>query len=471
MALVLFPYLIRNLGVERFGALSLLMSIAMFVSTFDFGAGIAVSRYTARLSARVHGQIAVSRLVRHSVWLELLIGGLTAIVLLGSNWGFGLLAISTAGDLQTEIDRSVLYISASVPLALAAGVTRCALEGLGRFDVANLLRAPSTIATFALPVATSFYTPRLDLIILSLLVARMVTTSVFVLVWRRALPQQEAPSSRRHAIAHARILLSYGGWVMVGVAAGGLMTLGVLDRVLVGRLLGAASILQYSVPSDIVGRCLLVPAAISSVLIPLFAHRVTVAREQLVEPYRNACELMARHVGPLSLLLVLNAEYLLDAITGGHATSASVGILEGMSVGLFLHAMAHVPYCGLHALGRPYLAGVRHVIELPVYLVASWTLLQHKLLLLSGFLWAVWATIDLLLILFMLQRAHGVLRPAVMLRSPHFVGCMVLLVIAVLLSRADMPRYWTLLPSVVIAIYFALQMALLMRSEDNTSKP
>jgi len=470
VALALLPELIRNLGVERFGVLSLLLTIAGFFNAFDFGVGVAVSRYTARLDSRTGGRGAVRRLVRRSLSLQLLIGTLTSAALVGSHVAFGLVATPTEA-LRSEIGMAVGLLAVSIPFALVAGVLRCALEGLGKFGLANLLRAPANISAFAVPIGMSFVTQRLDMIVLSLLVARVLTALLFALVWSRVAPDAAAMSSGRHAMRHARLLLSYGSWVMVGMLAGGVMTLGLLDRLLVGRLLGAISILQYSVPSDIVVRCLLAPAAICSILIPQMSHVMARPGRALLEPYRAACQLMARHAGPLALLLVLNARWLLEVLTAGHASGASVSILQGLAVGFFIHAIAHVPYCALHALGRPKLASLRHVIELPVYLVATWALISQGLLKWSGALWALWAIADLWLILVILRGTYPTLPLALTLRSRPLLAWVVLLIGATLLGRVDVPHHWMLLPSLGIASYFALQMVALPGSDIKTLTP
>jgi O-antigen/teichoic acid export membrane protein len=469
VALVLLPDLIRNLGVERFGVLSLLLAIAGFFNAFDFGVGVAVSRYTARLDSRTVSRGAVRRLVRRSLWLQLLIGGVTGVALIGSHAAFSLVTTPT-GELRSEIGVAVWLLATSIPLGLVAGVIRCALEGLGRFGTANLLRAPATISTFAVPICVSFLTQRLDLILFSLLAVRVLAALLFVLVWSRVAPADTLMYSGRHAIRHVRLLLSYGGWVMLGMIAGGLITLGVLDRFLVGRLLGAISILQYSVPSDVVVRCLLAPAAICSVLIPQLSRAMARHGRMLLEPYVAACQLMAHHAGPVALLVVLNARLLLETLTAGNASAASVSILQGLAVGFFIHAIAHVPYCALHALGRPNLASLRHVIELPLYLVAALALFSHGLLEWSGALWALWAMADLLLILVILRGTQRTLPLALTLCNRPVLVWVALLIGATLLKWIDVPPLWMLLPSMAVASYFALQIAALLR-HDHKSLP
>jgi O-antigen/teichoic acid export membrane protein len=463
VALALMPYLVRNLGPARFGVLSLMLTIVTFFNAFDFGVGIAVARSVARLDARSGARAGICRLVARAVGLQGLIGACIGVTLLLIQTTVGLLPADSAHGANVEVNRAMAFVAASIPLSLASGVVRCALEGLGRFGVANALRAPSTMATFAAPIAVSFFTSRLDLISLAILCGRALITLVYWHAWIRTAPTSVRRPGRRFLKRHFYLLLSYGGWVMVGTAAGGLITLGVLDRLLIGRIVGAASIMSYSVPSDIVLRCLLVPAGISSVLIPLFARAVATNGALSDVAFRDASRLVARHAGPLAVLVALNSRPLLDRLTAGQATDDSVMILVAMSLGFLVHATAHVPYCALQALGKPNVASLRHLAELPVYAIAVLILLGTDRLPWMGVAWSIWAIVDLLLIAWLLRRFGRFERPLSALVSGPLAAWCLLAMASAAMSLANAPLAWRLAGSAAAAVYFAWQILDLLR--------
>jgi O-antigen/teichoic acid export membrane protein len=404
-ALLLYPYLISNLGAERFGMLSLVLSIAIFFGSFDFGVGLAITRYVARFDSRIGARNGIRRLVRHAIWLQIGIGLLTGTLLLAIHKIWGLVQATSASGLHAEVDRALVWLSLSIPLALMAGVLRCAIEGVGRFGVANALRAPASIGIFAVPIAISFITPRIDVLTLSLLLTRMATTLLFLVVWSRiAPPGLTRPSRPASFRRQAKVLLSYGGWVMVGVAAGGLIALGVLDRVLIARLVDVAEVVLYAVSSDVIMRGLLIPSAIASVLLPVLTRTVASSAAQVPDIHRKAMRIVASQAGPIAMLLVLHAESLLGALTRQPVTTEASQILRGMATGYFIHALAHVPYCGLHAASAPRAAGLRHLIQLPFYAAASSALLLAGHLGVMGWLWCLWALVDLLMLFVLLHR-------------------------------------------------------------------
>jgi O-antigen/teichoic acid export membrane protein len=405
VGLLLYPKLIHNLGPERFGALSLVLSIALFFSNFDFGVGLAVTRFIARLDGRNGARGGIRRLIRNAIWLQMAIGLMTGGLLLSVHHIWGFLRTDLSTGLHEEFNVAILWLSISIPLALIAGVVRNGFEGIGRFGIANALRAPASIGVFAVPIALSFFTTSIDALTLALLLTRVVTTVSFVFIWSRFSPPEIHRSSRMIDFwRQSKVLLSYGGWVMVGVAAGGLIVMGILDRILIARLVDIAAVVYYAVSNDVIVRALLIPSAIASVLLTVLTRTFVAHHGQVPYFHRQATQVMADQVGPIAVLLVLNAKPLLGMLTGKPVPEDAVWILQGMATGYYIHALAHIPYCALHAAGAPKAAGFRHLVQLPAYATSSAALLLTGYIGLMGWLWCLWAVIDLLMLLVLMQR-------------------------------------------------------------------
>lgn len=467
VALILVPYLVQNLGKTRFGLLSLLLSVAAFFTAFDFGTGTALARYTSRRLARRASRERIRGLVEVALLVQVVLGVSVAMTLVALRRLFGYGTVAGIDIGVREFDVAVVFVAASIPFSLASGTARCALEGLGRFGLANALRGPASASTFIAPIVVSFFTARLDLMMFGLLLARVVMTLLFGLALRSDLGIARIPLTRRYTAWSTRVLLSYGGWVSIGVAAGALISLGILDRLLIGKLVGPASIIEYSLPSDVVIRCLLAPAAITSVLIPLLAQTVAVSGP-LAETYKRSSILLMGQIGPLTTLLLLNAERLLNLLARGHVDTSSVAILQAMALGLFMHSVAHVPYAALHALGRPNYASVRHLLELPVYAAMSYVLLRIGALPFMGALWAVWAICDLWLITYLLRAASGSLSVNLTLWSPTLiVWCTVLVVVGVLV-RLKMPGSVVNALSICAAAFWFLKVSTLIMDQPGS---
>jgi O-antigen/teichoic acid export membrane protein len=416
IAFFLYPNLIKNLGIERFGALSLLLSVTIFFNSFDLGVGLAITRYVARFTARAANKFAVPRLVGHAIAVQLLIGIFIAGLLIAIHNATGALGSSSDEQLRVEFDGALMWVALSIPMALVAGVIRSALEGIGRFGLANALRAPASIGIFFAPIALSFYTDRIDILILAMLIVRIATTLVFLLIWFQIVGHDTPVQFKLINLKrHSQLLMTYGGWVMLGVVSGGLIVLGTLDRLIIANIVGISSVIQYSIPSDVITRLLLVPAAIASVLITIVTGAVATNPRNLADINRRAVGLVSGQVGPISALLIIHAERLLAGITGQPVSEAAVQILQGMAAGYFIHSLAHVAYCSLHAAGLPKAASSRHLIQLPFYAVGSLLLLSSDHINWLGWMWCIWAFIDLVMLLLLLRWLAPDQRPFSML--------------------------------------------------------
>lgn len=465
--LILYPSLIRNLGVDRFGALSLVLSIAVFFGSFDFGVGLAVTRYVARFDGRNGSRGAIRRLVRHAIWLQSFIGLLIAALLLFGHQIWGLFKASPGTGLTEEFDRALLWLAVSIPLALTAGVVRCGLEGIGRYGIANALRAPASIGIFAVPIAISFFTTRIDILTLAMLVTRVVTTLSFMIAWSMMLPRD---ISQRYSFVmlqrHAKVLLSYGGWVMVGTAAGGMIVLGVLDRTLIARLLDVTAVIHYAVSSDVIIRGLLVPSAIASVLLTVLTRTVVANIQLAPDVHRQAMGVMAGQVGPIVVLLVIHAEWLLGMLTRQPVPVTSVQILQGLATGYFIHSLAHVPYCGLHAAGAPKVASFRHLVQLPAYALGSMALLQTGHISSIGWFWCFWAVIDLLMLLLLLRWIAPLQYVPTAIVSPQVWFWSCLIGLSHVMSTLSTNEALSLAISVLVSLLFLWQLARILMSRS-----
>jgi O-antigen/teichoic acid export membrane protein len=455
IAVVLIPLLLRNLGAARFGLLSLLMSVAAFFAGFDFGIGPALARFTSRYQSRSADTPRIRRLAMTGLLIQGGIGLVTGAIVFVALRFSGAASAVAAGVGVWEFNLAVAMVALATPLALQSGGARSVLEGTGHFGLANAVRASSSASTFAAPIAASFVSPRLDVMMGALFAARLATNLAFWRALTRVLPSKGSGASREYVIRVGRRLLTYGGWVMLGLAAGGVVVGGTLDRLVIDRLQGPSAIVAYSIPSDIVLRALLVPSAIASVLIPLLAAGV--ARATPLGPeLRRASATISGPVGPLALVLVLLADWILELLARGYVGRASLDVLQAMAVGLYVGSVAHAPYAALQALGRPNHAAIRHVVELPFYAAGSFLLVRAARVDLLGVLWAAWTCVDIAILAWLVRSLRPEIRlgeSGLSLRTALWVAA---LCSAVAATRLGLPRTAAIAVSAVALVYWLL---------------
>src|SRR5882762_475885 len=151
VAIFCIPILIRELGVDRFGVLSLILALIGYASVFDLGLGRALTQLVAsRLGTGEDRE--VPGLVWTSLLLMLLLGLVgTIVVILVSPWIVHRV-LRLPSSLQTESLYSFYLLGLSLPCVISTAALRGLLEARQRFDIANALRVPLGAFSFVGPL-------------------------------------------------------------------------------------------------------------------------------------------------------------------------------------------------------------------------------------------------------------------------------------------------------------------------------
>src|SRR4029077_5554097 len=139
VAVFCIPILIRGLGKERFGVLTLAWTLIGYASLFDFGLGRALTQLVAKkLGAGEEREIPTLAWTSRLLMLLLGFAG-TACILLISPWLTGR-GLSIPEALQEETLRAFRLLAVSLPFVITTAGLRGLLEAHQRFGLINALR-------------------------------------------------------------------------------------------------------------------------------------------------------------------------------------------------------------------------------------------------------------------------------------------------------------------------------------------
>src|SRR2546427_10802423 len=150
-AVVAIPVLLRGLGTDRFGILTLAWVVIGYFSLFDMGLGRALTKVVAEESAagRVPG---LPRLIWTAMLLMTLLGIAAMLgLLLLSPWLVDR-ALRIPPILRLETTRTFYLLAICVPIVIVTTGLRGILEGSMRFDLTNAIRIPLGLFPFLGPV-------------------------------------------------------------------------------------------------------------------------------------------------------------------------------------------------------------------------------------------------------------------------------------------------------------------------------
>lgn len=365
VGLVTVPHIINELGLQRFGVLTLIWAVIGYASLFDLG----ISRALTKRVAALQGQMPRLR--------SLIRSGLGLMSLFGVVMGLLALVVTRQLDYQRfdlgkdEFDLSVLLLAASIPLVIVSGGLRGVLEGLHRFSVVSTVRLGFGLITFIAPVFVLGGGGRIDYIIAIMLGARIIGTLIMAWSCRGYLPKGNVSRSRRRV--ELRNMLTFGGWITVSNLASALMLY--MDRFFLVSSSFASSLALYTTPYEFVTKLFILPSALSSVLFPYMARStkfIGISNQLLV--LGSAIVLAA--VTPVVALIILFAPELLGWWVSPEFGRGAAPALRILAIGVLVNCLAQIFQTYLLGRGHAAWMAKMHLVELVVLLPLLYASIQ-----------------------------------------------------------------------------------------------
>lgn len=388
-ALVSIPVLVRGMGSERFGLLTLAWTIVGYFSLFDLGIGRALTQALAE-RAGTGRQDDSPQLTWTALWLLGPFGVVCGAVLaIGAPW-FTAHALHTAPILREETATAVRLLGLAVPFMVITSGFRAVLEAGQRFRLINLLRVPLGVLTFAGPAALQRVTHGLPAAVSVLVIVRVMLCVLHAIAVWRVVPELRRPrGARRDDIVG---LWRVAGWMTVTSIVSPVLVSA--DRFVIGGVLPAAALGHYATASEVATKMWLFTAALGPVLFPALA--ATIGRDDVraASLFDRAMRVTALAVFGPALALVLFAREGLTLWLGASFAAASAPSLQFLAIAVYANCLAQVAFAAVQGGGRADIAGKLHLIELPLYLGTLGLLLHHFGLIGVALAWLLRMAID-----------------------------------------------------------------------------
>lgn len=363
VSLVAVPLYLHRVGESRYGVLAIVWLLLGYFGMFDLG----LSRATANQIARLQGAAALER--EEVFWTACLsnaalgvLGGLILYLVGGPVLGQW---FKMSMALHAEALSALPWVAGAVPVATVTAVLTGALEGRERFGAVNVVQSSGTTLLQLGPlVAAYLVSPRLQVIIPVAVVVRVVSAVPLGLMVRAALPLCNRPSFH---VYRMRSLLTYGVWVSVTNFVSPILSS--LDRLLIGVVAGAQAVAYYVVPFNLTNQAQIVPNALSRTLFP----RLSAEGPQRAIP--TALESVIALTAVMTPMIVLG-EFLIRPFlviwVGKGFASQAAPLGEALLLGIWINALACVPFALLQAQGRPDVVAKFHLLELMPFALLVW---------------------------------------------------------------------------------------------------
>lgn len=372
VALVAIPLLIKGLGTERFGVLTLAWILVGYFSLFDLGLGRVLTKFLGEKLVSADKD-DIPSMVWTGIFMMAILGAIaTLLVFILSPWlVYHLLKVPKA--LQNEAYHAFIVLGICIPLVTCTSAFRGILEAQQYFGIINIVRIINGLLSYLGPLLASFITPNLVVLVSVLAIGRLIFFVVYLLLCFHTMP------SLRHIVAIDKQtivpMFRLGGWMTVSNVVGPFLVY--FDRFLIGAYISVVALTYYVTPYEIVTKLWLITSSLTAVLFPAFSSSYAINRNRSAIIYSRGIRTIFLALFPLTLFIISFAHPGLKLWLGIEFAVKSSFVLQILAIGVFVNSIGQVPFTLLQASGRPDLTAKLHITELPFYLFGLWWLINR----------------------------------------------------------------------------------------------
>jgi O-antigen/teichoic acid export membrane protein len=454
------PLIIKGIGTDRFGILTLAWVVIGYLSLLDLGTGRALTKVVSEKIGR--GQLQD---IPATIWTALS-AMLVLSVFIGLAFAFSshkivYVLIRIPLELRHETHIAFLMLAAVIPVIFFSVGFRGVLEAYQRFDLVNAVRIPLGIFSFVAPLMVIPFSASLTAIIGVLIAGRVVAASIQFLFCCKV----EKNLLHKFAIDAKTMgrLLRFGGWMTVSNVVAPILVY--IDRFLIGAFLSVSVVAYYSTPSEVITKVVLISAALMSVLFPAISATFAVDRRRSAFLLDSGIKYIFIIIYPIVLTIVSFAPEALEFWLNDTFANQSTRVTQILAVGILFICLERIPYAFIQGAGRPDYTGILHLTELPIYLFLAIGSLKMGGIDGVAMVWTLRAIFDAGCMLLLAQHMLGTQR--IQVKTKLTVICFSLLPLAVLAITGPIAyRLFCYLLTVSLFIFISIHFFLSDRDKE-----
>ncbi|MCX7995459.1 MAG: flippase [candidate division WOR-3 bacterium] len=403
IGICVLPYIIKSLGSERFGLLSIVWVILTYLMIFDFGLGRSTTKYAAEALGREELEI-IPGLVWTSVSFQLIIGIIVGFVTFMLNPLFTQNALNIPDKLIPEARTTFYIISLSIPLLIISSPFRGVLEALQRFDLVNIVIILSGTSQFLLPLFGCLFHLTLPGIVLLLIISRLAILLILFFFNITIFP--DIKKKRKVNFNLLPRLFAFGWWITVGNLIGPIIRY--FDRFVIGSIINIGAVTYYTAPFDIVERLWIIPSSLIMTLFPAFSEiAVKGEKYELKNLYTRALKYLSLITGPILFIFLILSSDILRIWLGSTFAQKSSTVFQIFLFTSIFAILAPIPGSLLQGIGRPDIVTKLYMFELIPNLLGAYFFVRWWGITGAAIIFAIRSTIETLLLFYYASREIG----------------------------------------------------------------
>ena len=452
VGVIVFPLIIQQYGIERFGLLAIAWSLVGYFGLFDMGLSRALTQMVSnKLSQNTQSEEVVT-IIQTALLVSWGLGILGGVILwLVSDW-LVVNILSVSKHIENETIQAFEILAIAIPFVVIASMLRGVMESLQLFKQASVIRVFLGVCTFLGPYLVTFYGISLVYAVYALLAIRVAAW----LMHAYALNSTELMKNKIKAFKFnvLKPLFAFGGWMTVSNVIGPLMVY--FDRFVIAYLLGVSAVAYYVAPYEIITKLWIIPASIAGVLFPIFSRDWLTNSVGSVEVLIKGLLYVSIILFPIILLFASFASEGLRFWLGADFATKSASIVGWFSAGIFVNSIGQILYAKLQGIGRPDLTAKLHIFESIPYWIVLYILIKKYGIEGAAIAWFLRVSVDTFLLAVLVTRLCSHSKRQVF-RLLRFLPILLLPVISTIYITDLYSRIILFLITILIFSYFAFK--------------
>lgn len=394
IAVLTIPILVKGLGTERFGVLSLAWIVIGYFSFFDFGIGKSLTKIIAEKIGR--NQLNE---IPDLFWTSLILmfGVSFFIVSLLTFFVPSIVnLINISEELKPEFIDTFYILVFSIPIVSTTAGLRGVLEAYQKFGMINIIRIFLGAFTFLVPMICCLFTTNIFWIVLILILLRIIVWVIYLNQCLNVNNDLKQKLVFKYIVIKPIIKFSF--WITVTNIVGPVISN--VDRFFIGALISVEAVAYYATPYEVITKLLLIPNALVLVLFPIFSASFSNTPDISKKLFYTGMKFTYIILYPIILIIVSFSYQGINLWLGPEFASQSTVILQILAIGILFNAISYIPFNFFQGVGMANIPAVLNLIELPFYLALMWISIKNLGIEGAAYVWLLRIIIDTVLIFF-----------------------------------------------------------------------
>ncbi len=383
VTLLLTPYIIKHIGVERFGVWALVGVITGYFGLLDFGFNLSFIKYIAEFYAKKE-YYKINEVINNGFIFYFIFTILIFVILL-----FILNPIlrifKIPPFLINETFLVVLIGIAIFGLSNALSPFLAVQIGLQRMDINNIIAIAVSIPNI---LGTVYFLEKgyglIGLMVNNFIIFVILNIANFV-VARKLLPGLVFNPFAFSGSMFKR-LFKFGSRVQITKFSG--VVASQTDKLLIAYFISIAVVTFYQLGANVVSFAVSIVSLLTSALMPAFSEiEASGKREKLIESYTHCTKYLTFFTAPLFVFIIISAAEIMNVWMGAYYERSSL-IIQILSAAFLINTIAQVAVAVCYAIDKPQI-----MVKGSLITIFSNVFLSIILVKIFGFLGAAWGTL------------------------------------------------------------------------------